>query len=51
MVRKRVVTLGDVEHLPTEIHKKIARQLIVTGEWELSGKTKDSARIPKKKGG
>mgnify|MGYP007068355682 CR=1 FL=1 len=35
MTVKRVVAPDDVNNLPTEIHRKVARQLIVTGEWVL----------------
>jgi len=35
MSAKRIVALDDIDHLPTEIHRKIARQMISIGEWEL----------------
>ena len=35
MVTKRIVTPDDLEHLPTEIHRRIAKQLIISGEWRL----------------
>jgi hypothetical protein len=35
MTVKRVVASEDVHNLPTEIHRKVARQLILTGEWVL----------------
>lgn len=30
---KRHVNQEDIDHLPTEIHRKVARQLIVIGDW------------------
>jgi len=36
MAAKRVVTLSEIDHLPTDIHKKVARQLILTGEWAMA---------------
>jgi hypothetical protein len=35
MTVKRVVTPDDLDHLPTPVHKIVAKQLILTGEWAL----------------
>jgi hypothetical protein len=36
MTAKRIVTPDEIDHLPTAIHKKVARQLILTGEWAMA---------------
>jgi len=35
MNSKRIITQEEYDNLPTEIHKKVARHLIQTGEWTL----------------
>ena len=49
MTVKRVVAQEDVNNLPTEIHRKVARQLIMTGEWALEAisgnKTRNEGRM------
>jgi hypothetical protein len=33
---KRIVTADEIEHLPTELHRKIAWSLIRSGIWTLA---------------
>jgi hypothetical protein len=36
MKAKRVVNQNDLNHLPTDVHKKVARHLIFIGEWAMT---------------
>ena len=36
MTAKRIVTPDEIDHLPTAVHKRVARQLILTGEWAMA---------------
>jgi hypothetical protein len=39
MKAKRVLTKDDLDHLPTPVHKRVARHLIQTGEWAIAAAT------------
>jgi hypothetical protein len=47
---KRTVTQEDIDHLPTEIHRKVAKQLIIMGEWRYVT-TSSYQRMSNKSGG
>jgi hypothetical protein len=36
MKAKRVLTKDDFDHLPTPVHRRVARHLLETGEWVLA---------------
>jgi hypothetical protein len=36
MKAKRIVSPDEIDHLPTDVHKKIAKHLILVGEWAMT---------------
>jgi hypothetical protein len=45
---KRIVTAEQIEHLPSDLHKMVARALIARGEWivvEQQNKTSGDCRM------
>jgi hypothetical protein len=36
MAAKRVVSPTEIDNLPTPVHKKVARYLVLTGEWAMT---------------
>jgi hypothetical protein len=45
MAAKRKVTIVQIDGLPTNIHKEMARYLILVGEWELAAPTSGDVSI------